>query len=217
MIQEGVTYSTTQLRKELNITKYAWENKRDILLEYFKNFFAYDIVKDGRNTGYVIKKIYQEYEPLPKNSIEISKYYAEKTHEVVKDFPYNTGSNVARQIISKNNKYLHKEGTAANYVRPILKSDYTKSVTRRWHKLNKETNIYELVQGEELDYLIKLFKDNNFSSSIEDIVAAYDAGEVEQEDIGKLVFGCYNDILEEFKFKYGYRPMKLCEYIEKNE
>jgi hypothetical protein len=33
---------------------------------------------------------------LPKNSIEISKYYAEKTHEVVKDFPYNTGSNVAR-------------------------------------------------------------------------------------------------------------------------
>jgi hypothetical protein len=52
---------------------------------------------------------------------EIKAFYSEKTDDLININPWNTGANIARQIIAKDNRYDHKEGTAANYVRPILK------------------------------------------------------------------------------------------------
>ena len=80
---------------------------------------------------------------------EIKEYYTDETDKIVERNPWNTGSNIAREIVSKKNKYNHAEGTAANYVRPILKNNYNISLEKEWRKPNYETFVYEVLTDEE--------------------------------------------------------------------
>ena len=120
-------YNLTELKQALGISKRMWEDRKEELLEYMYKFFDYEMSKEGRYTYFNIKEQYGEYIPLPskRDAKKISEYYYLETKKIVKEDPWNTGSNIARNIINRDeNIYNHKEATIAGYVCPIIKEKF---------------------------------------------------------------------------------------------
>ena len=162
---------------------------------------------------------YAEYEPLPRKgkAKEINDFYEKETDRIVERNPWNTGSNIAREIVSTKNKYDHAEGTAANYVRPILKNNYNVSLEKEWRKPNYEMFMYEALSEEELNYLKEMFNKymGKKDADLANIIAAQEAGYCTKEEAFDTVKGWYNGAMDAFVEKYGYRPIKVGKY-EKN-
>lgn len=95
---------------------------------------------------------------MPKNVIteKVDKFYTKETHKIIEEQDWNTGSNVARKIIKKENRFNHTLDTAARYVRPILKRDYTKSLDVKWMRLDTKTDMYIELTEEQYEYLQQL-------------------------------------------------------------
>lgn len=221
MLEINKSYTTEELKKELNISIKSWNTKREELLEYFYNFFNYDIVTEGRNKYYVITEIYGDYEPMPrkKKSDEIKSYYAKETKKIVEKEPWNTGSNIARNIINKDkNKYNHAQATISNYVRPVLREEY--DVTeKRWMRL---MDTYEPLTEEQELYLqecLTVFRKNN-STIFEDLISDLECGLATKAEIMKYAFDKqyaeYNRSMDLFKIKFGFRPIKVPKLEKKN-
>lgn len=213
-------YSTKEVQDKLQISKDTWKRRREEILEYLKGFWVYEIVTEGRCNCFVVYNETEDLKPLPRKTAlkEIKAFYSEKTDDLINNNPWNTGANIARQIIAKDNRYDHKEGTAANYVRPILKEEYTITEHKEWHKPNYITFVYEPLEEEEKEYLNELFKKYMHrlsSESIIEAIAAEDAGYCTKEEAYDQIKGTYNQVMNEFKEKYGYRPIKIGKY-EKN-
>ena len=151
------TYTLAELKIELGITQYAWENRREELLEYFKKFFDYEITMQGKKLLFIIKEIYESYVPLPRKTKvkEIEEFYREETEHIIKYKPLNTGSNVAREIVDVDNRFNHKEDTAARYVRPVLKEGYKISDKKIWCEPNYLHHTYVPITPEQLEFLNK--------------------------------------------------------------
>jgi hypothetical protein len=103
---ECKTYSLNELKTTLGISKRQWDERKEELLEYLKLFFNYEIIITGRSYSFIIKEQYSEYEPLPRKTRvpEIKAFYAQEVDHILLYKPRNTGSNLAREIVSKNNK-----------------------------------------------------------------------------------------------------------------
>jgi len=213
---ECKTYTLDELKKVLNISKRQWDERKEELLEYFKMFFVYEITMKGRSYNFHIKEIITEYEPLPRKTKmeEIVKFYEQEVDHILQYKPRNTGSNLAREIVAKNNKQNHKEGTAANYIRPYLKANYTVS-DREWCVIDYDTFTYEPIPADALAELKKLFNIYLSSEVVADAIADAEAGYSTKEEAYNKLKGNYNDALTAFKDKYGYRPYKAGE-LKKN-
>lgn len=151
-------YTLSQFKNILKITERQWKYRHDELLDYLKLFFDYDITTSGRGYKITIRKQYAEYEPFPRKTKmpEIKDFYKKETEEIINYKPRNTGSNIAREIVRKNNCYQHQETTAANYVRPILKQDYT-IVDKDWCEINYDTCKYTPITNEQYIFLLEQF------------------------------------------------------------
>lgn len=221
MLQEGKTYLLSELKDELKITKYYWENRKDELLEYFKLFFDYEIIKQGKYAAFFITKVYGEYQPLPRKtrSVDIKEFYRQETEKVVKYQPWNTGANIARKILSVDNKYQHAEGTAANYVRPILKEEYCLSEEKQWMEAHYDRYEYVPITKEQEEFLKIQFKKQfgNDNQTVIDIMAARDAGYMTEEEVVKALESKYSIAMNEFLACFGFRPIKVGKYIKKQE
>lgn len=170
-------YTLAEFKEILHITKWQWEEKKEDLLEYLKLFFNYEITRVGRGYCVEVFEQYAEYESMPRKSKtkEMSEYYYECTREEVKAQPWNTGSNIARNIIAKDkNIYEHAEGTIGHYVRPIVKENFTSpNSNTQWMKLAEDKLSYEPLTEEELDYLQHLFDTNNVNNNKAKIMSLY--------------------------------------------
>jgi hypothetical protein len=54
---------------------------------------------------------------------------------------------LAREIVEHNNVYEHKVGTAANYIRPYLKANYTVS-DKEWCEIDYVNHCYNPISEE---------------------------------------------------------------------
>lgn len=194
----------------LNIPKNQSERKLNELLEWLKFFFNYDFIK-GKGTPHIItiKEQYAEYEPLPRKTKvpEIKAFYEAETDHILQYKPLNTGANVAREIEAKNNKYNHKDGTIANYIRPYIKARYEVN-DKVWCKVNYDLYCYEPIDEQELKYLNSLFNKYLSSNTTADIISEVEAGYINKEEGYNKLKGHYNDAMKEFKDHYGFRPYK---------
>ena len=218
-MKANTKYSIKELRKELGITDYAWETKKEDLLEYFKYFFDYEIHYQGRSTIFFIKEIYETYIPLPRKTKakEIAQFYHEETEHLIKYKPLNTGSNIAREIIDTDNRYNHKEDTAARYVRSGLKENYKVADEKVWCEPNYFNHTYIPLSETQVKELNELFIKymGSDATRIAGLIAEAESGQLSSEELkNKLINGSYNDAICEFKKKYGFRPIKIGEYIK---
>lgn len=126
MFIELKKYNTEEFKTALKISKRAWDSRREEVLEYVGYYFDFEVVHEGSKNYYVVKEQYDDWTGIPRktNTKEMKEFYKEETHKIVDYQPWNTGSNVARRILERDNKYNHAFGTAANYVRPVLREDY---------------------------------------------------------------------------------------------
>ena len=211
--------------QELNITTSSWERRRTELLEWFKYFFDYNIVcLNGVQRAYEITAIHAEYKPLPrkKKTEEIKSFYREKTAEIVDKQPLNTGSNIARIIVENDNKYDHAELTATRYVRPVINEGYDRSV-RQWCFINYQTQEYELLNEEQLEYLQDCFYTKGFSrQEFNEEMLYLDAflnNEIRTtEMVGLLITNkktAYERAMDKFKAKYNRRPTSVPTLVSK--
>ena len=174
-----------------------------------KLFFNYEITLKGRSYQFHIKEQYSEYEDFPKKKDvkAIKAFYEAETDHILQYKPLNTGANVAREIEAKNNKYNHKDGTIANYIRPYIKARYEIN-DKVWCKVNYDLYCYEPIDEQELKYLNSLFNKYLSSTSTADIISEVEAGYINKEEGYNRLKGHYNDAMKEFKEHYGFRPYK---------
>lgn len=144
----------------------------------------------------------------------------------------NTGNNIARvmcnNVLSPAKQYNHTEDTAARYIRPILKSDFIKKMSR-WCAIDYTTNQYIPLEIEQLDYLMRLFRGEientkesyKLSQEMMEIMADADAGNISKEEMKEktvdTAWKLYNVKIEQFKKKYGFRPYKTPYWVEKDD
>lgn len=102
---ECKTYSLSELKSVLKISKRQWDERKEELLEYMKLFFDYEITLKGRSYCFTIKEQFSEYEPLPRKTKvpEIMAFYAGEVDHILQYKPRNTGANLAREIVAYNN------------------------------------------------------------------------------------------------------------------
>lgn len=216
------TYDTNEFKRELKITKWVWENRREELFDYLDKFFEIEIKKGGRSTYYIIKQQFGDYEPLPRQgkSQEIKDYYLEATREEVERNHWNTGSNIARRIVKNDlkNRFSHAEGTITNYVRPIIKDKFINEATVcQWMKLDKDNDEYLPLSEEQEEFLANLFAKkitaNELGEKTMDIVAQVISGYMSKEEAGdavvEIAYKTYMQTMSEFKAQFGFMPVKV--------
>lgn len=209
-------YTLTEFKRALGITKWQWEERKEDLLSYLKIFFDYEIVLSGRSYCIDIKKQYQEYEPMPRKTKtpEMMAFYEQETDHIVQYKKRNTGANIAREIVDKNNKYNHSVSTATHYIQPYLKKNYEVG-EREWCYVNYENYSYDKITDEQLKYLNQLFTKHLSSQIVANTIADQEAGYTTQEEAYEQLKTHYSDAITEFKAKYGFRPYKAGELIKK--
>lgn len=213
---ECKTYSLTELKNVLKISKRQWEERKEELLEHMKLFFDYEITLKGRSYCFHIKEQYAEYEPLPRKADRetIMAFYAKEVDHILLYKPRNTGANLAREIVHYNNQQNHKETTAANYIRPYLKANYTVH-DKEWCMINYDTYSYDVITPEELKFLNQQFTLHLSSATIANAIADAEAGYATKEEVYTYLKGSYDKAIEAFKLKFGFRPYKAGE-LKKN-
>ena len=209
-------YRKTELLNLLQISDDTWRRRKEDILEYLKTFWNYTIIPSGRSFNIEIKEEYAPLEPLPRKTKvkEIQEFYQKETENVIKTNPWNTGTNVARTILKYSNPYEHKVDTGSRYVRPILKEDYHLSTERKWCYLDIDRNLYIPISEEQEDCLKQIFKLYLSDDKTAEIMAAQDAGYITKDEVFNVLMGGYNDAMNKFIEIYGFRPIKIGEYMK---
>lgn len=209
MYQLHTPYTGTQLAKELfHIAGNTFSKKKQTYLNHLSEYFKWHMEK----SKYVLDAEIKPYETLKeKNSKEKKmEYYKQRTDTIIAAEPYNSGSNVARNI-QQNNKYKVQTDTVSRYVRTILKGFYI-SFDSRWSKPSEDRLHYIPLTNEELQYLHSLFQSKSNNELNYTYCAEYEAGNITKEEflelLGNAVLIDYNEIMLMFQDKYGYRPIK---------
>lgn len=210
------SYSLTELKKVLSISNRQWDERKEEVLEHIKLYFDYEIALKGRSYIFIIKQQYAEYEPLPRKnkSQEISQFYADETDHILKYKQRNTAANLAREITTYNNKYKHAEGTAENYIRPYLKTNYAVKA-KAWCSIDYENFTYNEISSEQLKYLKEQFTKYLNQQSTADIISEQEAGYITKDEAYEKIKGNYDEAIDAFKKKFGFRPYKAAELMKK--
>lgn len=220
-IELNKPYSNKEIAEGLfHIKPTSFSNKKKMYLEHLALYYDYEI--QGRKI--VLRRILKPFQTKMQQRSKVKQnnenIYRDLTHKIIAYKPLNSGSNIAREIDQSPMKPIvsHKESTIVNYVRPILKMDF-QSVSKKWCRVDYETNNYEPLEEEQVHYLINLFKDNDLSQTILDVTASYKSGNISKtefrEKVGVVAEKTYDKIMKKFKDKWGFRPQKVSEWKEK--
>lgn len=208
-------YNLTELKKLLSISDKMWKTRKEELLDWLSLFFDYEITTKGRGYQFNIKEQYCEYEPMPRknDAKKAMAFYQKRTDEILSVKPRNTGANLAREIVATNNECNHKEDTAASYIRPYLKKNYTVH-NKEWCQINYDTFSYDKISDKQLKDLNELFEKHLDSKTTAEIMGDTEAGYTSKEEAYDKLRVRYLDALEDFKMKYGFRPYKAGELLK---
>lgn len=216
---EAKIYSKQELFKELHITKYTWEQRKDDFLEHLQDYCDYKYICEGGKTSqFEIYEVYGEYYPLPRksNREQKEKDYEDFTLKHLREHPINTVANVARNAIQDEilqDKYHHKIGAAQNYIRPVMKSDKLSKGEYYWCQLVYDE--YIPINEMQLTTLKELFKK---CGSHPEVRAKVESGEITREEAKEELYQKveydYNMVMEEFTATFGFRPVRAAAYAE---
>lgn len=221
---ENKRYSLKEFKELLGITKHCWETRKEELLEHLKIYFDYTIVKEGRYTYFIIKEQYAEYTPLPhkRDSEKIKQHYYTETQKIVEQDHWNTGSNIARNIIARDSHlFNHKVDTIAGYVRPIIKEKFLFEPSQaKWCRLADDQLHYESLPQEALTRLKELLQgEGRMSEEQMNVMAEWESGYItvteRDEAISGIVKKYYAAAMSTFWYEFGYRPMRV-KYLEES-
>lgn len=229
----NIPYSSKNIAEELfHVTPNTFSKNRQQYLQHLSQYYIFE--EKGKKIILLkeLKPFETRMEKRKDNQVRKQEQYREATHKVISEQPLNTGSNVARimchNVLSPAYHYKHTEDTAARYIRPILKNDFVKKMSR-WCSIDYASGQYIPLEKEQLDYLMQLFKgevDNCeeckvLSLQMMDIAADADAGNISKEEMKEktadTVWKMYNIKMNQFKKKFGFRPYKTPYWIEKEE
>lgn len=232
-LQLNVLYSGPEIAQKLfHVKATTFRNKRKEYLEHLKQYYIFE----ERGKKIILLKELKPFETRMEKRQDSTRIkeeeYRQATHKIIADQPLNTGKNIARimnfNVLSPAKKYNHTEETAAGYIRPVLKEDFIKKMSR-WCSIDYGTNQYVPLQDEQFDYLMKLFRGEvdtcregkKLSQEIMDIIADADAGNISKKEMKEktadTAWKLYNLRMEQFKKKFGFRPYKTPYWIEKGE
>lgn len=209
-------YSLTEFKQLLKISKRQWEERKDDLLEHLKYYFDYEIIPNGRKCIVRINQQYDEYEPLPRKTKmkEINSFYYQKTKEEVKKSPWNSGSNIARNIIyNDDNMFNHAESTMVNHIRPIIKSNFlSPNADGQWMKISEDRLGYEELTEEQKNFFNKLLGDNvGQKEAIMKIIGELQSGYITRTQAKEKMLNIsekgYFYLMSAFKNEYGFMPV----------
>lgn len=217
----NVAYSPKEIAEQLfHISAKTFSNKRQEYLDYLSQYYIYEL--QGRKI--ILKQEIKPFETRMKvresKKEQNTAIYRDLTHKIIFHKPLNSGSNIAREIDQSPMKPIenHKQSTIENYIRPILKEDF-EVISKKWSRINYETNEYEPLTHEQSMYLYQLFRSKDLSEEIMDITADYKAGNISKQEftakVGKVSEFSYDKAIQDFKKKFGFRPFKASNWQEK--
>ena len=213
-------YTTQELCQLLKISRDTLKRRREEILDYVALFWDYEIITEGRTNYFVVKEEYSTLAPLPRKTKtkEMKEFYSEKTHKIIKKKPWNSGSNIAREICATDNVFDHSEKTARDYVRPVLKNDFEIADDKQWMRINYVSFSYEPLSDEEISYLKEMFKKyiGRDAETIADIISEQRSGYLSKEEAYDKINNTYDAAMDKFMEKYGFRPIKVAKYELKN-
>lgn len=219
MIEPG-KYNLVDFKRILKIPERVWKERRQDLYDHLEKFFDYKIVWEGRCVYIYIYQQYSEYKQIPskKDAEKITEYYEGETRRIVKEQPFNTGTNIARNIIADDhNIYEHQIDTIARYVRPIIREKYTAPIMHsEWRRLSNDKLSYIELTEEQKEFLYSLFAANSKEAQLAreiDLFAEYKSGYISEEELKTQLFNnvaeSYEALMSRFKAKFGFRPQKV--------
>ena len=215
------------------------------MLLYLSKFYEYEIEYDkfdSRKTNYRIIKILDEYEAPPTKSEINDKVYRKKILEVIEKDNVQTAKNVSN-IIKSDTEIVnlnHKDSTRYEYTRVRMRTMFGTKAGERgtnglirekiWCCLDAENHCYIPLNEEQIDNFYKIFMEYK-NEAKEDLLTYYSdyingllTKEELNEAVGSSGLSCFISAREEFKEKYGFRPIKVpiyeisaFEYQEKKE
>lgn len=214
-------YSTQELCQLLHISRDTLKRRKTEVLDYLSLFWDFEVITEGRANYYVVKEEYSELIPMPRKTKakEIKQFYSDETHRIIDKKPWNSGTNIAREICATRNVFEHSEKTASDYVRPVLKGDYEIADEKRWMRINYLTFSYEPLSEEEVNYLKMLFKKyiGRDAEVIADIISEQRNGYLSKEEAYDKINNTYDAAIDKFMERYGFRPIKVAKYELKKE
>lgn len=211
-------------RKELlgmmNITENQWKRRKEEILALLEDSCNFEIHTGGLNNclTFIIKEVYNDNPVLSSKAIitreEKLKDYEKFTLEELPKHPLNSIANLARNAVEDKKlkeKYAHRERTAMNYIRPVMKSDKVSAKQKYWARL--EGNSYIPLNKDEEQFLRQCFQDCMSVKEEYELMAMYENGDVEKETIKEALFkkvkGSYDSAMNKFIEEYGFRPIKV--------
>lgn len=218
MYEFNIPYTQKELAKEVfNIEANTFSKKKQYYLNHLSEYFSWGLTTKNKYILFAELKPFET--PKEKNSKEKRmQYYKERTDKIIAAEPYNSGSNVARNI-QVNNKYQVQEDTVARYVRKLLRQCYI-TIDDRWSRPSEDNLHYIPLTEEELIYLKELFKTKGNNELNYKYCAEYQAGNISKQEflelLGDNVLNDYNTIMNLFKERFGYRPIKTKKYEPHN-
>lgn len=220
MIKLNIPYTNKIIAQELfGVKTNTFSRNKKKYLDYLKKFFVFDVIDNKIVLRKEIKP-FQTKREVRKRIKQVQKeIYRELTHKIIAYKPLNSGSNIAREIYSNPLKPIqkHQQGTIENYVRPILREDFIVK-GKKWCKINYAENVYQPLREQEVEYLYGLFESRNVSKEIMGITAEYKAGNISRKDfvskVSQVSEFSYDKVIDQFKKKYGFRPLKASEWEE---
>ena len=209
-------YTLDKVKTLLNISDNSWRNRREDILEHMKLYFDYDIFTQKSFIYFRINEQLAEYEPLARKgkTEQVVEYYTNETREIIKENPWNTGANIARNIIADNkNKYEHAEKTMARYVSNIIKERFLPpNADSEWRRLSDNYLEYLPLKEEEQNYLYELISGNNVEDFM-NIYAEYQAGYISKSELASRLIDSvdktYMSIMRKFKERFNFVPVKV--------
>lgn len=219
MLEVG-QFKKQELLKMIEVSEYQWRKRRNEVLANLDDCCVYEIHSGGVNNNliFIIKEVFGDFTPLTgknqQSREEKLRDYEKFTLEELPKHPLNSIANLARNAVEDKQlkqKYAHKERTAMNYIRPVMKSDKVSAKQKYWARL--EGNSYIPLDKEEEQFLRQCFQENMYIREEYELMAMYENGDVEKEQIKEALFnkvkGSYDNAMNKFIEEYGFRPIKV--------
>ena len=208
--------------KQLKISNYIFDRRREDLLEWLKNFYDYELL-EGKPLHIVIKEVIGEYRPLPRKAYdskaretlqqEKKKDYEEFTIKALGDeFKPNSKSKIAREAIAAfgDEKYGHysKEGVVRRYIREPFDTYGETNNNNLWVYYSS----YRPLESDVLQEWRTILTEERIDEA-EAANAFY--RQAQGENIDKEI-NYFKKALERFKTKYHDTPIRVKEWRKKD-
>lgn len=222
MIKVGESYQfKTEFCKELGISKYSIERRKEDLLEWLKNFYDYELM--GKSPVYIkINDIFGEYKPLPKKKYDMSlrlkeqeekqkRYMAFTIVALGDEYKPNSKSKIARDAMQSFGKkdygHINQKMVVQRYVKEPFDANAETNGNNVWVYYSN----YKVIEEEVVNRWRMILREERIG---EDEAANAFYKQEQGQDVSEEQ-GYYRNAVQRFKEEYGETPVLVREWKAK--